>query len=85
MDGALPLGITDRPDYADHTRRLHAGDRLVVISDGVLEAQDGHGNLLGFEAVAGLAHASAKAIAEAAIRMGQTDDITVLAVTMAAG
>ncbi len=85
MDGALPLGITDRPDYADHTRRLHAGDRLVVISDGVLEAQDGHGNLMGFAAVAGLAHASAKAIAEAAIRMGQTDDITVLAVTMAAG
>ena len=85
MDGALPLGITDHPDYADKRWALRAGDRLVVISDGVLEAQDGHGNLFGFAAVAGVAHNSAQAIAEAAIRLGQTDDITVLAVTMVAG
>lgn len=78
--GALPLGITDSVEYENNTLSLHGGDRLVVVSDGVLEAQDARGNLLGFEAVARLAQLPAQEIADAAIRMGQEDDITVLRV-----
>jgi hypothetical protein len=80
MAGALPLGITDTVEYENHTLSLQVSDHLVVVSDGLLEAQDARGNLLGFEAVARLSRLPAQQIAEAAVRMGQTDDITVLRV-----
>ncbi len=78
MRGALPLGITEQAEYENKTLWLDVSDSLVVVSDGVPEAQDGRGNLLGFEAVAQLSRLSAQQISDAAIRMGQTDDITVL-------
>ena len=81
MPGALPLGIAEETDCENCEIALDPGDRLVLISDGVLEAQDTQGNLLGFEAAARAAALSAHAIAAAAIAHGQEDDITVLALT----
>ena len=84
MAGALPLGAIEDAGYEDSTLRMEPGDRLMLISDGILEAQDGQGNLLGFAAAAQAASLSAHAIAEAALAHGQTDDITALAVTRVA-
>lgn len=85
MQGALPLGIAPLDEYENHRLVLQADDRLVLVSDGVVEAQDAKGNLLGFDAVARLASLTAQQIAAAALNFGQDDDITVLAVERVAG
>ncbi len=81
MEGALPLGAVEDGEYENSALRMEPGDRLVMISDGILEAQDAAGNLLGFAAAEEAAAMTAHAMAEAALAHGQTDDITVLAVT----
>jgi sigma-B regulation protein RsbU (phosphoserine phosphatase) len=54
----IPLGISPHTQY-DHARvRLEAGDRLLLISDGVLEAPDAEHDLYGRERLATLLHAS---------------------------
>ena len=85
LQGALPLGIAPLDEYENHRLVLQADDRLVLVSDGVVEAQDAKGNLLGFDAVARLASLTAQQIAAAALNFGQDDDITVLAVERVAG
>jgi serine phosphatase RsbU (regulator of sigma subunit) len=52
------------------------------LSDGVLEAQNAQGELLGFERMAALTAKPAAAIADAAQQWGQEDDITVLTVSL---
>lgn len=52
---------------------------MVLLSDGVLEAQNAKGELLGFDRIAALSRQSADQIARAALQFGQEDDITVLA------
>ena len=36
----LPLGMTERPEYEAVRFRLKAGDRLLLVSDGVIQARD---------------------------------------------
>jgi hypothetical protein len=60
---------------------LEPGDRVLWVSDGVIEARNGKRDLLGFERVQELAGRSAAEIVRAAQQFGQEDDITVVSVT----
>jgi serine phosphatase RsbU (regulator of sigma subunit) len=86
MEGALPLGIIDAADFSVMHFQLTFKEKLVVISDGILEATDAHGELFGFDRVAELLRNSTpvKALADAAQLFGQNDDISLVAVTRTA-
>ncbi len=77
----LPLGIAPGEIYAERVFRLEQGDRLTLLSDGVVEARDAHGALFGFERTQAMSGESAAAIAAAALKFGQEDDVTVLTLT----
>jgi hypothetical protein len=86
LDSGLPLGIVADAEYSETTLRLEPGDTLTLLSDGVVEATNVTGELLGFERTAALSTQSAQEIAEAARAFGQQDDITVVTLTrLAAG
>lgn len=82
MEGALPLGTLAGLDYTTTQLQMNPGDSLVLMTDGVVEAQDEHGALLGFERIGAMiaARASVHDVADAAARFGQEDDILVLRV-----
>ena len=63
--------------------QLAPGDRLLLMSDGVAEAQDAKGHLFGFERIEELLRkpVTAAEVAAAAQNFGQEDDISVLSVT----
>ncbi len=77
----LPLGIAAEEKYAERAFRLEEGEQLTLLSDGVVEARDARGDLFGFERTRAISAQPADAIAEAALKYGQADDITVLTVT----
>jgi len=79
----LPLGLSADATYEETTLQLTPEDTLTFLSDGVVEARDEAGELFGFERTRGLSCQSAQAIAQAAQRFGQQDDITVLKVEFA--
>jgi hypothetical protein len=81
LENGLPLGLTPSPAYAETTVNLEPGQRLMLLTDGVVEARGTSGELFGFEATAGLAGQPAAAIVAAAQAFGQEDDITVLSLT----
>jgi hypothetical protein len=74
----LPLGIAANVDYAEHSIHLAPGDSLTFLSDGVVEAGSGTGELFGFDRTRQISTQSAEQIAAAARAWGQEDDITVL-------
>ena len=76
---ALPLGLDPNAAFPEQTFQLVNGDRLTLLTDGVPEASC-RGELFGFERAASLSTLPAAAIAEAALRFGQADDITVLTI-----
>jgi len=80
MPGALPLGMLGGISYEPVTTQLQPGDRLTFVSDGVVEAQNKSGELLGFDRAQELSTRSAAEIAEIANRFGQVDDITVVTI-----
>jgi phosphoserine phosphatase RsbU/P len=84
LPGALPLGIMSGATYQTTQFQLAPGSRLTFYSDGVVEAQNEKGELLGFERGLEISTQSAPAIAEIAKQFGQSDDITVLAISRAA-
>ena len=79
----LPLGIAPDAEYAEAAFTLVPGDLLTLLSDGVVEARNSSGDLLGFERTAAISTDSAENIAAAAQAQGQEDDITVLTLTFA--
>ncbi len=81
LSGALPLGIKSRGRYETREFLLGAGSRLTFYSDGVVEAQNERGELLGFERGRELSQQPAATIAATAKHFGQQDDITVVAIT----
>ena len=81
LESGLPLGITADEDYGEGTFTLAPGDMLTLLSDGVVEAMK-DGELFGFERTQQISRESAFAIADAARRFGQADDITVLTLTL---
>ncbi len=82
IEGALPLGILSGLDFPVTSFKLEMGDSLVIMSDGVVEAQNAQGELFGFERIEGMLRNSTSTaeIATAAQKFGQTDDILVLRV-----
>jgi hypothetical protein len=86
MEGALPLGMSEGFDASVMRFQLKPGDRLMLISDGIVEATDANGKLFGFERVHELLRTatSAAGVASAAQAYGQEDDISVIAVTFTA-
>ena len=82
-DSGLPLGLTGDADYSEFTVQLALGDTLTFLSDGVVEAQNTAGELFGFDRARAISTQSAEQIAAAAQAHGQSDDITVLTVTLA--
>ena len=80
---SLPLGVIADAHYEQTTFQLNRGDRLVFISDGVVEATNAHGELFGFERTQQVSHESARYIAQTAQHFGQTDDITVVSLYVA--
>jgi serine phosphatase RsbU (regulator of sigma subunit) len=76
----LPLGALQGERYEEVRLYLHPGDRLLLLSDGVVEARKSTGELFGFDRVHNLSNQSAFYIADAAKEFGQEDDITVLTV-----
>jgi phosphoserine phosphatase RsbU/P len=80
LPGGLPLGALQEISYDEVSLYLHPGDRLLLLSDGVVEARQPTGELFGFDRVHNLSNQSAFYIADAAKEFGQEDDITVLTV-----
>jgi phosphoserine phosphatase RsbU/P len=74
----LPLGITPEVEYGEICVQLAPGDSLTFLSDGVIEARGKAEEFFGFERAQEISRQSAQAIANAAQRFGQEDDITVL-------
>jgi hypothetical protein len=83
MEGALPLGMMTGAEFSVMHFQLHPGDTLLLMSDGVAEAQDDHGQLFGFERIRALLQQTVTAaeLASAAQNFGQEDDISVVSVT----
>jgi sigma-B regulation protein RsbU (phosphoserine phosphatase) len=79
--GALPLGVIGGNKYETTPFYLAHGSRLTFYSDGVVEAQNAKGELLGFERAQESSTEPAAAIVEAARLFGQEDDITVVTIT----
>jgi len=83
MGGALPLGMLEGAEFSVMRFKMNVHDKLVLISDGIVEATDADGSLFGFERVHELLRAdtSATELADAAQLFGQEDDISVISVT----
>ena len=83
MEGALPLGMMEGAEFSVMHFQLAPGDRLMLMSDGVAEAQDEQGHLFGFERINKMLQQpiTAADVATVAQKFGQEDDISVLAVT----
>jgi serine phosphatase RsbU (regulator of sigma subunit) len=82
LPGSIPLGILPDTHYDVHTIQLDPADHLTFLTDGVLEARNTAGQLLGFDQTAQLSSLPPEAIARAAITHGQDDDITVVSVRL---
>lgn len=80
LPGALPLGVLHDVEYEEVRLYLHPGDRILLLSDGVVEARRPSGEIFGFDRVHNLSNQTAFYVAEAAKDFGQEDDITVLTV-----
>lgn len=82
MEGALPLGVTARAEFSVMQFPLQPGDRLTLLTDGIVEAQSETRELFGFARTHELVQQDRPAaeIAAAAQSFGQNDDITVLRV-----
>ena len=78
--GSTPLGLVETADYAQTTLELAAGERVVLLTDGIPEARNEQGELFGFPRTESLLRegASPRNVADAAQQHGQQDDLTVI-------
>ncbi len=83
LESGLPLGLLPGAEYSETQLQLNPGDRLMLLSDGVVEARDSAGELFGFERTRAISGQPADVIATAARQFGQEDDITVLTLSFA--
>ncbi len=82
FSGSLPLSVVASATPEQAVLEMRSGDRLTLLTDGVVEARDPQGVLFGFERTAAMMRSgsSALALAEAAINHGQDDDLTVISI-----
>jgi stage II sporulation SpoE-like protein len=80
--GSLPLSVVASATTEQVVLEMKSGDRLTLLTDGVVEARDSQGVLFGFDRTQSLLRqdASPLALAEAAIHQGQDDDLTVISI-----
>jgi hypothetical protein len=83
MEGALPLGLYEAAEPSLTHFQIQPDDRLVLISDGILEAANEHRQLFGFDRIRQLLAQpiSATQLADDAQSFGQNDDISVITLT----
>lgn len=86
MEGALPLGMIAHADFSVMHFPLSPGDRLMLMSDGIAEAQNKQGQLFGFDRIHTMLQGpvTAAEVATRAQEFGQQDDISVLLITRTA-
>lgn len=80
MAGNLPLGLSETVKFEQVTLNLKHRDRLLLITDGVIEAKNARNELFGFNRARSISHLPAAFIVRAAEIFGQEDDITVLSI-----
>ena len=80
VEAGLPLGIATGVAYEETLLQLHPGESIMLLSDGVVEAENAKRELFGFDRTRESSGKSAQEIAEAAKAWGQNDDITVVTV-----
>jgi serine phosphatase RsbU (regulator of sigma subunit) len=80
--GSVPLGVLASETPEQVVLEMRTGDRLTLLTDGVVEARDPHGVLFGFDRTqsAMRQNPSPLALAEAALHHGQDDDLTVISI-----
>jgi serine phosphatase RsbU (regulator of sigma subunit) len=80
--GSMPLSLLASVTPESTSLETRPGDRLTLLTDGVVEARDAQGALFGFKRAQALIHegASPQALAEAAQDFGQDDDLTVISI-----
>ncbi len=80
--GSLPLGLVTAAAPEQTALDMRPGDRLTLITDGVIEARNAQGTLFGFDRTQALLRRNAMplALAEAAMQHGQDDDLTVISI-----
>ncbi|MFP5207331.1 MAG: PP2C family protein-serine/threonine phosphatase [Acidobacteriota bacterium] len=80
IEGSLPLGAAPGISFPVLQFQVSEGDALVLMTDGVVEAQNSEGELFGFDRISRLLRGGTDgaALAHAAQQFGQKDDITVL-------
>jgi hypothetical protein len=80
--GSLPLGLVEDAPYEQTSLEMTVGDGIVLMTDGIAEAQNDQRQLLGFPRVEQMLRdgATASSVAETAKQHGQNDDITVLSI-----
>jgi hypothetical protein len=78
LENGLPLGLAGGTTYAESRFDLPSGTQLTLITDGVVEAREKSGQLLGFERTAALSAGPAEEMVREAQAFGQEDDITVV-------
>jgi hypothetical protein len=82
FSGSLPLSILASATPEQVVLEMRSGDRLTLLTDGVVEARDPQGVLFGFDRAQSVLRLeqSPLALAEAAIHHGQDDDLTVISI-----
>ena len=83
LPAGLPLGLVEDATYDEIAVDVPHGQQLTLLSDGVVEARNHHGELYGFDRLNQLMkqRPTAEHVADTAVTFGQDDDITVLTVT----
>ena len=86
LTGSMPIGLSETESYDQTSIEMKDGDLAVLLTDGIPEARDEQGAILGFPRVEILLRegASARTIAETAQQYGQNDDLTVISIARAA-
>jgi sigma-B regulation protein RsbU (phosphoserine phosphatase) len=79
VETGIPLGLSAAAAYGETTLQLGDGS-MTLLSDGVVEARNAKGELLGFARTCELSAKAAGEVADAAQAFGQNDDITVVTV-----
>ena len=84
--GSMPLGLAENAGYSQTYLEMGVGDRVVLLTDGIPEARNQEGVLLGFPKVEILLRegANVRTVAETAQDFGQNDDLTVISIARAA-
>ncbi len=82
LPGSMPLGLVETAAYNQSSLEMLAGERAVLLTDGVPEARNEQGTLLGFGGVESLLRGGADVmrVADAAQNYGQNDDLTVVSI-----